>query len=99
MLFWSGYWRNALIAEAVDPRLTSRERGTLVREIAARVHGHPDGSDWVVSGNTLDRRLRGYRARGFEGLKPQHRGGVRAETRPVVQFEPTAARLKLRGVR
>jgi putative transposase len=41
--------RYALIAEAVSTRLTPRERGRLVREIAARTHQRPDGSDWVVS--------------------------------------------------
>jgi putative transposase len=62
--------RYAVIAEAANPRLTPRERGRLVREVAARVHEHPDGSHWAVSRNTVDRWLRWYQARGFEGLKP-----------------------------
>jgi putative transposase len=60
--------RYALIAEAAKPRLTPRERGQLVREVAARVHEHPDGCPWVVSRTTLDRWLRWYQERGFEGL-------------------------------
>ena len=47
--------RYALIAEAANPRLTPRDRGRLVREVAARVHERPDGSDWVVCRGTLDR--------------------------------------------
>jgi putative transposase len=68
--------RYALIAEAANPRLTPRERGRIVREVAARVHEHPEAGDWVVSRSTLDRRLRWYQASGLEGLKPQ----VRSDT-------------------
>jgi putative transposase len=62
--------RYALIAEAANPCLTPRERGRIVRAVAARVHEHPDGSDWAVCRHTLDRWLRAYQTHGLEGLKP-----------------------------
>jgi putative transposase len=59
-------WR--LVGEVVDPSLSSRERGVLVRSLAAREHLGPDGR-WVrVSRNTLDRWARAYREGGFDAL-------------------------------
>jgi putative transposase len=72
--------RYSLIAEALAPRLSPRERGLLVRHIAAQVHLYPDGMERTVSRDTLDRWIRAYRARGFQGLHPQPRsdqGAVR----------------------
>lgn len=83
--------RYALIAEAVSPRLTPRERGRLVREIAARVHERPDGSEWVVSRNTLDRWLRWYRAEGLQGLKPKPRADQGVVRRHPELFDEAAA--------
>ena len=83
--------RYALIAEAANPRLTPRERGQLVREVAARVHEHPDGGPWVVSRTTLDRWLRWYQERGFEGLKPQPRLDTGVVRRHPELFEEAAA--------
>ena len=37
--------RWAVIAEATSDRLSPQERGAVVRQIAARTHAHPDGSD------------------------------------------------------
>lgn len=37
--------RYGVIAEALPARLTGAERGDIVRRIASRVHGHPDGTD------------------------------------------------------
>jgi hypothetical protein len=36
--------RWAVLAEAANTRLTSSERGSVVRAIAARPHAHPDGT-------------------------------------------------------
>ncbi len=45
--------RWAVIAEAADGKLTARERGALVRQIAARPHAHPDGSQRAYSRGTM----------------------------------------------
>jgi len=47
-------WRYHLIAEALDPKLTGRERGLLVRGVAGE-HTDPSGEIRSVSRNTLDR--------------------------------------------
>jgi len=87
--------RYALIAEAANPRLTARERGQLVREVAARVHERPDGSSWVVSRTSLDRWLRWYRMQGFEGLKRKPRGDAGVVRRqPELIEEAVALRLE-----
>jgi transposase InsO family protein len=83
--------RYALIAEAANPRLTPRERGRLVREVTARVHEHPDGSDWVVCRNTLDRWLRAYQTHGLEGLKPRPRADAGVVRRHPELFQEAAA--------
>ncbi|EQD43459.1 hypothetical protein B2A_09889, partial [mine drainage metagenome] len=45
----SALFRFAVIAEALNSRLGAKERGRLVREIAARVHTMPDGNQVMVS--------------------------------------------------
>ena len=47
--------RWAVIAEAANGNLTGRVRGALVRQIAARPHSHPDGSQRTYSRVTIDR--------------------------------------------
>jgi putative transposase len=64
-------WR--IVGEAADVSLSARERGALVRALAAREHLAPDGR-WIrVSRNTLDRWIRAYREGGFEALVPAPR--------------------------
>jgi putative transposase len=64
-------WR--IVGEAADVSLSARERGALVRALAARQHLGPDGR-WVrVSRNTLDRWIRAYWEGGFEALVPAPR--------------------------
>jgi putative transposase len=90
--------RWAVIAEAAGANLTGRERGALVRRIAARAHAHPDGSQRTYSRQTIDRWLRAWRAGGLDGLKPAERsdtGLVRA--RPELFAEASALRLELPG--
>jgi putative transposase len=88
--------RWAIIAEAVNPKLSSAERGVVVRAIAARAHAHPDGSERCYARNTIDRWIRGWRAGGLEALRPKLRsdsGLVRY--RPELLEEAAALRLEL----
>ena len=90
--------RWAVIAEAAGRELTARERGALVRQIAARAHAHPDGSRRTYSRQTIDRWVRAWRAGGLEGLKPAERsdtGLTRAH--PELFAEASALRLELPG--
>jgi putative transposase len=90
--------RWAVIAQAANGKLTARERGTLVRQIAARSHAHPDGSARTYSRVTIDRWLRAWRAGGLDALKPAERsdtGAVRAH--PELFAEASALRLELPG--
>jgi hypothetical protein len=90
--------RWAVIAEAASGKLTARERGALVRQIAARPHAHPDGSSRTYSRQTIDRWLRVWRAGGLDALKPAERsdtGIVRAH--PELFAEASALRLELPG--
>ena len=66
-------FRYQLIREAADPALTTRQRGRLVRELAARAHPGPFGDEVVVSRATLDRWIRAWRAGGFAALSPPAR--------------------------
>ena len=90
--------RWAVIAEAAGDKLTAQERGSLVRQIAARAHTHPDGSSRTYSRGTIDRWLRAWRRGGLEALKPSSRadaGAVRAH--PELFAEAAALRLELPG--
>ncbi len=90
--------RWAVIAEAAGDKLTARERGALVRQIAARAHPHPDGSSRTYSRGTIDRWLRAWRKGGLAALKPAERadaGTVRAH--PELFGEASALRLELPG--
>jgi putative transposase len=90
--------RWAVIAEAANARLTARERGALVRQIAARPHAHPDGTSRTYSRVTIDRWMRAWRAGGLDALKPADRsdtGTVRAH--PELFAEAAALRLELPG--
>ena len=66
-------WRYHLIAEALDPRLSGRERGQMVRRLAADEQRTPAGELRGVSRNTLDRWIRRYRTEGLAGLRDQPR--------------------------
>ncbi len=69
-----GLFRYALIREAADPQLSPRERGVLVRALAAGEHAGPFGTRVQVSRVTLDRWIRAWRAGGFDALVPPPRG-------------------------
>jgi putative transposase len=73
-----GLFRYGLIADALDPGLSTKQRGRLVRAVAAREHAGPMWTAVRVSRASLDRWIRAYRAGGFEALVP-------AARRPVAQ--------------
>lgn len=66
-------FRYQVICPALDPALSTRTRGRIVRAIAARDHQGPFGGTHQYSRDTLDRWIRRYRTDGFEGLKPSPR--------------------------
>jgi putative transposase len=53
-----GLFRYQLIREPADPGLSSKARGRLVRQIAAREHTDPAGRRVRVSRDTVDRWIR-----------------------------------------
>lgn len=65
-----GLFRYRLIREPADAGLSSKARGRLVREIAAREHLDPAGRRVRVSRDTLDRWIRAWRRGGFDALVP-----------------------------
>jgi putative transposase len=66
-------WRYTLVEEAMDAQLTSRQRGRVVADIAAREHVGPFGARVRVSRKTLDRWIRARRGGGFDALVPAPR--------------------------
>jgi putative transposase len=67
-------WRWTLVEPAMDPGLTARQRGQVVRDLASREHAGPDGKRKVpVSRRTLDRWVVARRDGGFEALVPELR--------------------------
>src|ERR1700746_2997237 len=66
-------FRYQLIREAADPALTARQRGRLVRELAARAHPGPVGDPVRVSRETMGGWIRAWRAGGFAALAPPAR--------------------------
>ena len=74
-------FRFHLIAEAVDPAVSSAERGLIIRGLASFAHQHPDGTMRTYSRGTLDRWVRAYRARGLAGLMPVPRSDTGAVRR------------------
>jgi len=68
-----GLFRYMLIREAADPALSRRQRGALVREIAAREHVDPSGRPVRLTRWTLDRWIMMWRQGGFDALVPSPR--------------------------
>lgn len=65
-----GLFRYGLISEALDPALSTKQRGRLVRAIASGTHPGPLGAPVRVSRASLDRWIRAYRVGGFTALVP-----------------------------
>lgn len=68
-----GLFRYMLIREAADATLTGRQRGALVRKLAAEPHTDPDGRTVRITRWTLDRWIQNYREGGFDALVPSPR--------------------------
>ena len=84
-----GLFRYMLIREAADATLTGRQRGALVRALAAQAHTEPDGRIVRITRWTLDRWIQNYREGGFDALVPSPRQS-QPRTPPEV-FELAAA--------
>lgn len=68
-----GLFRYALIREAADPQLSTRQRGRLVRDLASREHTGPFGQRVRISRVTLDKWILAWRRGGFDALLPSTR--------------------------
>lgn len=66
-------WRLALIEEALDPALTQRGRGEILRRVARVPVRWPSGDTRHVSLATLYRWLAAYRTGGLGALRPRPR--------------------------
>jgi transposase len=62
-----------VIREAADRQLSTKRRGRLVRELAAREHVGPFGTSVRMSRETIDRWIRAWRRGGFDALVPNPR--------------------------
>ena len=86
-----GLFRYALIREAADSELTTRQRGRLVRALAQAEHPGPFGQPVRVSRATIDRWIRDWRRGGFDALVPPPR---RVSPRTPAEVLDLAAALK-----
>jgi putative transposase len=86
-----GLFRYSLIREAADPRLSTKQRGVLVRALADAEHVGPFGQPVRVSRPTLDRWIRAWRTGGFDALVPTPR---RVQPRTPAEVLQLAAALK-----
>lgn len=79
-------FRYGLIQDALDPLLSTKQRGRLVRAVAAKTHPGPFGTPVTVSRATLDRWVRDYRAGGFAALVPAPRRVLAATPGHVLEL-------------
>jgi putative transposase len=84
-------FRYSLIRELADPELGPRERGARIRELAATDHAFDGRQRVEVTGPTLRRWLRAWRAGGFQALVPAVR---RQPNRTPAEVLETAEALK-----
>ncbi len=84
-------FRYELIQDVIDPVLSSRQRGRLIRALAERDHPGPFGEPVRVSRPTIDRWIRWWRAGGFEALVP---APARVSARTPAEVLALAAALK-----
>jgi putative transposase len=68
-----GLFRYGLISDALNTALSTKQRGLLVRAVAAQAHPGPFGTPVRVSRASLDRWIRDYRRGGFAALVPAPR--------------------------
>jgi putative transposase len=76
-------FRYALIRQAADPALSTKQRGLLVRQLAATEHLGPFGRPVRYSRESLDRWIRAWRTGGFVALQPTARS-LEPRTDPAV---------------
>jgi putative transposase len=81
-----GLFRYQLIREPADAAHSTRARGRMVREIAARTHMDPFGRPVRVSRESLDRWIRAWRAGGFDALVPSPRQTSRRLPMEVIEL-------------
>ncbi|WP_156164357.1 hypothetical protein [Streptacidiphilus albus] len=86
-----GLFRYGVVQDALDPALSAKQRGVLVREIAALTHVGLDGEPVQVARGTLDRWIRSWRVGGFEALVPN---AMRVAARTPAEVLELAAGLK-----
>jgi putative transposase len=86
-----GLFRYSLIREAADDRLSTKQRGRLVRALAEAEHTGPFGAPVRVSRPTIDRWIRDWRRGGFDALVPSPR---RVAARTPAEVLELAAALK-----
>jgi putative transposase len=86
-----GLFRYMLIREAADPALSSRQRGAMVRQIAAREHADAAGRPVRVTRWTADRWIRLWQQGGFDALVPSPR---QSQPRTPPEVMELAAALK-----
>jgi putative transposase len=71
-----GLFRYMLIREAADPTLSRRQRGAMVRAIAASAHTDPFGRVVTLSRWTLDRWIAEWRRAGFDAAGAETSSGL-----------------------
>jgi putative transposase len=79
-------FRFRLIQDALDPGLTAKQRGRLIRQVAAAEHPGPLGAPVRVSRANLDRWSRAYRTGGFTALIPVPRRVAPTTPAPVMEL-------------
>ncbi len=84
-------FRYALIRQAADGSLTTRQRGALVRRLVEQEHAGPTGERVTVSRSSVDRWIKAWRTGGFDALLPSAR---HVEPRTPAQVLELAAALK-----
>jgi putative transposase len=90
-------FRYRLIAEALEPQLSTKQRGVLVRAIAGRVHTGPAGTPVQVSRKSLDRWIRAWRVGGFEALCPAPRSVPPRTDAQVLDLAAALKKVATRG--
>jgi putative transposase len=86
-----GLFRYMLIRQAADATLSRRQRGAMVRAIAAQPHTDPFGRVVTLSRWTLDRWIAEWRRGGFDALVPNPR---QSQPRTPAEVLQMAAALK-----
>ncbi len=82
-------FRYQLIRGAADKTLTGRQRGPMVRALAAAEHTGPDGQPVRYSRETLDRWINAWQREGFDGLKPRERAAGPVTPQAVLSLAGT----------